>query len=135
MNGYFREHGIGWQMVDGMIASRGPESCEQVVLRGVETLGHTGWATAEKELHEAISDLSRRPTPDLSGAVHHALAAPECVMRDICRDPKATLGELVKRYPDQLPRPLDSAVEKLLGVRLRKRPAHARGWDAGPPRR
>ncbi len=85
-------------------------------MRGAaQVLGDTGRPTAERELHEAIADLSRRPEPDLSGAVHHALAALECVMRDACDDPKATLGELVKRYPGRLPKPLDTAVEKLWG--------------------
>ena len=45
------------------------------------------------------------------------MAALECVARDICGDPKATLGELLKRYPDKLnvPKPLDESVSKAWG--------------------
>lgn len=51
----------------------------------------------------------------MTGAVQHALAALECVARDACDDPKATLGEILKRHPDLLPRPLDAAVRKAWG--------------------
>ena len=32
-----------------------------------------GLATASEELHKAIEALSRRPTPDLTGAVQHGM--------------------------------------------------------------
>jgi hypothetical protein len=78
-------------------------------------LGETGRCTARNEIHQALVDLSRRPAPDVTGAVQHALAALECVARDACGDPKATLGDILKRYPDLLPRPLDAAIEKVWG--------------------
>ncbi len=71
--------------------------------------------TAQNELHSALRDISRRPDPDLTGAVQHALAALECVARDVCGDPKATLGGILERHPGLLPGPLDAAVEKIWG--------------------
>ena len=35
------------------------------------------------------------------------------VARDLVGDPKATLGEVVKRNPDLLPKPLDTALSQL----------------------
>lgn len=43
------------------------------------------------------------------------MASLECVVRDISGDHKATLGELLKRYPDMVPSPLNVALEKLWG--------------------
>lgn len=71
-----------------------------------------GRATAATEVHEALRDLSRRPA-DLTGAVHHSVAALECTARDVLGEPKATLGPLIPKL--NLPKPLDTAVEKLWG--------------------
>ncbi len=63
----------------------------------------------------ATPGLSRLPDPDVTGAVQHAIAALECVARDLCNDPNATLGQLIQRHGEilALPPPLDSATEKL----------------------
>jgi hypothetical protein len=71
--------------------------------------------TAAKHLHEALEDLSRRPEADLPGAVYHAMGSLECVARDVSGDEKATLGEILKRYPGFLPKPLDEALSKIWG--------------------
>ena len=117
LNEYFRESGIGWQMTHGKIIARGPEAFESAIHQAVDILKESGRYTASNEIHEAICDISRRPNPDLTGAIHHGMAALECVARDICGDPKATLGDLLKRYPDRLklPKPLDEVVTKAWG--------------------
>lgn len=113
LNKYFRRSGIGWQLTDGTIEMRGPETFEDAIKGAQDTLGER--KTARRELHEARHDLSRRPEPDITGAIQHAMAALECVARDVTGDEKATLGEILKRHPGLLPPPLDSAVEKLWG--------------------
>lgn len=115
INGYFRESGIGWQLVHGVIQVRGAESFETVVRTAESLLDETRRTTARREIHEALADLSRRPTPDLSGAVHHAMGSLECLARDLTGDARATLGEVLKRHHDLIPRPLDTAVEKIWG--------------------
>ncbi len=117
LNQYFREKGIGWQMVGGKINTRGPEAFEEAVHEAAETLEAAGRLTARDEIHEAIADLSRRPNPDKTGAIHHAMAALECVARDICGDAGATLGQLLRQHSGKLslPKPLDVAVEKVWG--------------------
>ena len=35
--------------------------------------------------------------------------------RDLTGDPKATLGEILKRHPGLLPRPLDTALSQVWG--------------------
>jgi len=115
VNDCFHEMGIGWQLKDGMIQTRGDDAHEAVVATATTALEEAALPTAKSELQEAIQDLSRRPEPDLSGAVHHAMAALECVAREVSGDPKGTLGEIVKKHADLLPRPLDEVVAKAWG--------------------
>ena len=117
MNEYFVENGIGWKMVDGQIIIRGPEGLEKVIHRATEVLDDGIRGTARTEMHEAIQDISRRPTPDVTGSIQHAMAALECVARDMCGDSKATLGDILKQYPDKLsmPKPLNEVVGKAWG--------------------
>jgi hypothetical protein len=115
MNANFREAGIGWQLVDGVIEIRGPEAFESSVRGAIVTLEASKKATAQQEFHEALRDLSRRPEPDVTGAVQHAIAALECVARDLSGDSKATLGVLLDKKRISLPPPLDEAATKLWG--------------------
>jgi hypothetical protein len=43
------------------------------------------------------------------------MAALECVMRGVTSDGNLTLGSLLKEYPGRIPKPLDTAIEKLWG--------------------
>jgi len=69
LNDYFLESGIGWKLVEGKIEVRGSESFEQTVRSAESQLETKGFSTARKELHEALRDLSRRPVPDITGAI------------------------------------------------------------------
>jgi len=80
-----------------------------------EHLEASGRPTAAQEIHQTLQDLSRRPDPDITGAVQHGMAALECVAREATGDPKPTLGEILKRNPDLLPKPLDQSIEKAWG--------------------
>ncbi|MCY4634639.1 MAG: hypothetical protein OXG04_09075 [Acidobacteria bacterium] len=115
INAYFVEEGVGWQLVDGLVVTRGPETFESVVTAATAALSDTGRPTTAGHLHEALQDLSRRPTPDLSGAMYHAAGALEAVARDLTGDSNATLGQIIKRHPDLLPKPLDTALAHLWG--------------------
>ena len=115
INGFFVDEGIGWQLADGQIATRGTEEFEAVVTHCIETLRVTERETAARHMHEALQDLSRRPHADLPGAIYHALGALECVARDVAGDAKATLGEVIKQHPGLLPKPLEDAVPKIWG--------------------
>ena len=115
LNLYFIEEGIGWKLESGKLEARNPEALEQTIRSATITLRDAGSSTAQAELHEALVDLSRRPNPDITGSVQHAVAALECVARDVTGDHKATLGEILKRHPDMVPPPLNLALEKLWG--------------------
>ena len=78
-------------------------------------LDATNRPTAAKHLHEALQDLSRRPDPDLHGAIYHAMGCLEAVARDVSGDQKATLGQILKRYPQLVPSPLDTALSQIWG--------------------
>lgn len=115
INDYMMEMGIGWKLVDGYVQARGEDSYEEYLNLAEENLEQQEKPTALTELKEAIRDLSRRPSPDTSGAIQHGMAALECVARDVANDSKPTLGQLIKKCPDLFPKPVDSAVEKLWG--------------------
>lgn len=113
LNRLFNEKGIGWEVRQGEITYRGPKTFEETTRRSVVELEDTRRPKAAGEMREAIRDMSRRPDPDVTGAVQHATAAVEATARDVMGDPNRTLGQLVKSLG--LPPPLDKAVEKLWG--------------------
>ena len=115
LNDHFASSGIGWKLQEVELDARGSEVLEATLNAASETLEHAGLSTAQNELHEALRDLSRRPNPDTTGAIQHSMAALECVARKACGDEKATLGDIVRRYKDLIPKPLDGAVTKLWG--------------------
>lgn len=107
-----REHGIGWKMENGVILARGDEGFELAVQQAKQTMKDHGNNTAREELHEALQDISRRPKADVTGAIQHAMAALECVARDVGQT-KETLGRAVKSL--HIPSPLDATVGQLWG--------------------
>ena len=113
LNQYFMDHGIGWQMCDGRIVYRGSDAFDNATRRATEALGNTGQQTAKGEIEEALRDISRRPEPDVRGAITHAMAALECVAREVTSKPNLTLGKLVPLL--NLTPPLDKAVGALWG--------------------
>ncbi|KAF1310739.1 hypothetical protein BLX42_12425 [Pseudomonas sp. SG-MS2] len=115
LNDYFIENGIGWKLEATAVQIRGPESFEVVVKTARDIELESGHVTASKELHQAIADLSRRPHPDPTGAIQHAMASLECVAREITGDVKANLGDIMKRHGKIIPPPLDQAVVKAWG--------------------
>ena len=113
LNTYFQTNGYAWKFVEGKIVLRGSDVEDSSYTDAINTL--VGHSTAETELTNALYDLSRRPHPDLSGTVHHALAAIECLLRDIFGEEKATLGEIVNKYKSKITSPLDILITKLWG--------------------
>ena len=95
LNKYFLKKGIGWQLVEGEVTVRGEKAFEETLTGATNALTESGRPTAAKEISQALHDLSRRPESDLTGALQHALAAVECVMREVTGDQKATLGSLL----------------------------------------
>jgi|SRR5215831_4938549 len=114
LNRFFREKGIGWELKDPQgIVFRGGETFAATTSEAAAILHNSGRSVAANEIHEALKDISRRPVPDLTGAIQHSIAALECAARDVTGEPNATLGKLLPKL--DLPKPLDAAVEKLWG--------------------
>ena len=67
------------------------------------------------EIKEAITDISKRPDPDITGAVQHSTAALECFCRNHFHDERPTLGDLIKKHRNEIPIPLDKAMDSLWG--------------------
>jgi AbiJ N-terminal domain 4 len=107
------ESGVGLQMKDGMVVIRGTEDFGNTIETTLTFLDNAGKKVAANEMREAIRDISRRPNADVSGAVQHAMAALECVARDLTGQNSKTLGQIL---PDlSMPKPLDEAMQKLWG--------------------
>jgi hypothetical protein len=119
------EFGIGWKLENCVVTARGEDRYEAYLKAAEGALEEANKPTALCELQEAIRDVSRRPTPDTSGAIQHAMAALECVARDVSNDPKPTLGKLMQIHPTLFPKPVDNAVEKLWGY-ASENPRHGR---------
>ena len=115
INSFFKANGIGWQIINGEVQFRGSDDFEDIKNNAVETLEQAGKETSKYEINEAIKDLSKKPNADLTGAIQHSLAGLECVVREVVSYPKSTLGKLINDNPDIVPRPLDTAIEKLWG--------------------
>lgn len=115
INEFFLSEGIGWKLESGSVQARGSDDFEAAVGVAEQELERAGRSTAAGEIREALQDLSRRPSPDLTGAVQHGMAALECVARDTSGDCKATLGQVLQRYAGLIPKPLDKAIEKAWG--------------------
>jgi hypothetical protein len=117
LNELLEELGIGWQMIEGQIVTRGDQEFERVVAQAAERIDAAGLRNAKTELEEARADLSRRPEPDITGTIQHCMAALECVARVVSGDERATLGEVIQRHGVDIgiPRPLDNAIERMWG--------------------
>jgi hypothetical protein len=94
---------------------RSSDAVDSIIHAAADALREGGRSTAEGELREAIHDLSRRPRPDITGAVQHAGAALECLARDVTGSPTKTFGEILKASPDIFPKPLDEGAAKFWG--------------------
>ncbi|MBP2515371.1 hypothetical protein [Sphingomonas sp. PvP018] len=112
LNQLFRERGVGWEMKHGTLIARGSEAFALATGHATEVMRQHGAPTAANEVHEALRDISRRPHADVTGAIQHAMAALECVAREV-GGTTDTLGPAIRRL--NLPAPLDQAVEKLWG--------------------
>lgn len=112
LNRLFRERGVGWEMKQGTLVARGSEAFALATGQATEVMRQHGAPTSANEIHEALRDISRRPQADVTGAIQHAMAALECVARDV-GGTNATLGPIIRKLG--LPAPLDQAVEKLWG--------------------
>lgn len=106
---------VGWRMVEARFQVRGEDAVQVVLDAALADVAQSGVSVAPKEMREAIANLSRRPEPDLSGAVHHAIGSLEAIARHCTGAPYSGLGEIVKKYPGLLGEPLNTAVAKLWG--------------------
>ena len=117
INKLLREEGIGWKLSDGKLTIRGNEAFERVAREAPNALERAGMLNSAQHLQEAIADLSRRPDPDLAGAVYHSIGAVEGTLRRVCGDSKPSLAQLLRKeeYRKVVPAPLNVALDKMWG--------------------
>lgn len=113
INDLFVDLGAGWQLKPGEgIVLRGDVQFEDAVQESRRALLAAKFVVAENELREALHDISRRPDPDLTGAIHHSLGALEAAARYVHGSEKS-FGDIVRDIG--IPKPLDTALEKMWG--------------------
>lgn len=115
LNDYFIHNKLGWKLIDCAIEIRGSHGFVETVRSASDSLLSAGLAVASREMRASLSDLSKRPEPDLTGAIRHAMASLECIARHQTDNPSATLGSIIKSHPQLLPKPLDQVIEKAWG--------------------
>lgn len=115
-NALFNTEGYAWRLDEsGQLEFRGEEAFDAAVSNALLALEEIGSETGRSEIHKALEDLARRPEPDLSGAVQHAMAGLECVANQICGTTGLELGKVVKRAPQRFPPPLNEVIPQLYG--------------------
>ena len=97
LNEYFKVNGIGWKLDNGQIIYRGGDIFEKDLRKAETLMALANFNTAKGEIQEAINDLSRRPKPDITGAIQHGVACLEVVSREIVGNRNETLGALIKQ--------------------------------------
>jgi hypothetical protein len=117
MNDFFETKGIGWKLEDGLIEYRGDDNLEFILENSKNALEAASLPTALSEIQEAILDLSKRPDPDITGAIQHSMACLECVSREISGKKNLTFGEILKENQKIkfMPVTLQKALEKIWG--------------------
>ncbi|MBO7566851.1 MAG: hypothetical protein J6T60_07135 [Bacteroidales bacterium] len=114
INNFFISNGYGWKLDKGLIVSRGDDAFEQSINNAVGCIS-TSNPDAHSEIKKALVDISKRPEPDITGAVQHSMAALECLCRAYFSDSKSNLKMLINKYRDRIPKPLDEVMERLFG--------------------
>lgn len=120
LNVFCRHNGIGWKMENGRFVRRFADEEDVLLVRTAEMLAAAKKTTSAREFREALADLSKRPNPDVTGAVQHVSAAIECLARDLCGNQKITLGEIIARHPALFPGAYRKLAEAVWGIASNK---------------
>lgn len=115
LNKFFRQHGFGWQMINGQIEFRGEADVELNLLRAVSHAEEQGLTTIPRAFLLARAALSSRPNPNTRDAINNSVGALEAAARHVSGDASSTLGDLVKFQPNLFPGALRRMVEGLWG--------------------
>jgi hypothetical protein len=125
INDFFIRNGIGWQLVNGEIVVRGTEVFEATVKQRKRHWRSRVVRRRQnifmKRCRLFLGAQSRTcPVRCITPSVLlNALA------RDVTGDQKATLGEILKKHPDLVPRPLDTALSQIWGYGSNEAMKHA----------
>ena len=69
VNELFSATGIGWKLNQGILEVRGDKGFEVLLKQCEVKLGNEGLKKSSNEIKEALRDISRRPDPDITGAI------------------------------------------------------------------
>jgi len=112
------EEGIGWQLVNGKIVSRGDERFQQAAKTAASQLQENQRHTVAGHIQSAMKALSERPKANTPGAVAHATSALEWVLHDITGQ-TMTLGRYLDRHPPLFHLSLKEGARRAIWIRFR----------------
>ena len=78
-------------------------------------LDRPNFRMSASEFRESFRDLHRKPYPDLTGAISHAMAGWLSVARVIDGDDNANPKEILARNPDMMPGAMRQAIQNMWG--------------------
>lgn len=111
INNHFLKEGIGWKLEEGKVLYRGEPSFESITYEVVHQLSISETEKSANEFKEAFTCLSRKPNPDLSGAIIRAMNGLECLINKI-ENNNQTLAKLLQEQK-HINEPLRTGIEKL----------------------
>jgi len=105
----------GFRFVDGMVAPIS-SSMEVAAVSEAASIGDS-FAGARSHIQQAVLLFSRKPAPDYRNTIKEAISGVESVVRVITGDPKATLGDGLKKLEEMKPlhTAFKQAMDKLYG--------------------
>ena len=113
VNEYLIVKDIGWQLVDSRIEYRGDGDFEALKAGAIAALEDAGLEVALDELSKSVKALSERPVADLTGAMTHARACVDSVVREVTGSSAKRFSKTVKSNPKLFPTPLGDALIKV----------------------
>jgi hypothetical protein len=114
LNKFLSRNGHNFIMHDGKIELRESYEFHANKQEIDKDLNKIGAKRAAQELKDAWREISRRPDPNTTAAVRHAVAALECLGNHLLNTTGETLGKIIKKLPFRAP--LDKVAPNLYEV-------------------
>ena len=113
LNHFLETENSVYRIVDNQVV----EITSEVEIKEIEEALQTPLVAVRSHLQTSLSHLSSREKPDYRNSVKESISAVEALARALCKKPKATLGQLIKRLESHagIHPALKNAFDKLYG--------------------
>lgn len=113
INRSFEKENSGYRVVNGLIT----EITNENEIAEINEALNSQHNEVKKHLEQALSLLSDRENPDFRNSIKESISAVESLAKKVTGDPKATLGEALKKLKENKPLhpAFEQALQKLYG--------------------